>query len=79
MSGLKDLRAMPKSDSCLWKLVTEHFAQAGELDKAMEWLNKEFEKREGCLLPVLNVHQGFRNLHGDPRFSALLLRMGLPE
>jgi adenylate cyclase len=59
--------------------IAQGFAQAGELDKAMEWLNKAFEEREGCLLPVLNVHQGFRNLHGDPRFSALLLRMGLPE
>jgi DNA-binding winged helix-turn-helix (wHTH) protein/TolB-like protein len=59
--------------------IAQGFAQAGELDKAMEWLNKAFEQREGCLLPVLNVHQGFRNLHGDPRFTALLLRMGLPE
>jgi tetratricopeptide (TPR) repeat protein len=59
--------------------IAQGFAQAGDLDKAMEWLDKAYGEREGCLLPVLNVHQGFRNLHGDPRFSALLLRLGLPE
>jgi DNA-binding winged helix-turn-helix (wHTH) protein/TolB-like protein len=62
-----------------WTFIAQGYAESGDNDKAMEWLNKSYEEREGCLLPGLNSLPGFRNLHGDPRFSELLHRMGMPE
>ena len=55
------------------------YAQGGEKDKAFEWLEKAYEAREGGELTLLAVDPVWNNLHGDPRFSDLLKRIGLPE
>jgi hypothetical protein len=55
------------------------YAQAGEKDKAFEWLEKAYQAREGEELTLLAVDPVWNNLHGDPRFSDLLRRIGLPQ
>jgi TolB-like protein/DNA-binding winged helix-turn-helix (wHTH) protein/Flp pilus assembly protein TadD len=55
------------------------YALAGEKDKAFQWLDKAYEEREGATLTLLKTDPAFKSLHGDPRFSALLRRAGLPE
>jgi TolB-like protein/DNA-binding winged helix-turn-helix (wHTH) protein/Tfp pilus assembly protein PilF len=55
------------------------YAQGGEKDKAFEWLEKAYDAKEGGELTLLAVDPVWKNLHGDPRFSALLKRIGLPE
>ncbi len=50
----------------------------GEKDAAFEWLEKAFEDRIGLLvhlktMPLLDA------LHGDPRFDALVKRVGIPD
>ena len=62
-----------------YTFIAQGYAEAGENEKAMEWLSKAYEEREGCLWPGVNSLPGFKSLHGDPRFSALLQRAGLPE
>lgn len=56
--------------------VAGAYARAGDKGKAMEWLQKALEEKEDITL--IGVSPEFEILHGDPRFSALLKRIGLP-
>ena len=76
----QDLREAEKSGalaaSSYMALV---YALAGDKDKAFEFLEKAYRAREGSELTLLAVDPAWNNLHGDPRFSDLLRRIGLPE
>jgi TolB-like protein/tetratricopeptide (TPR) repeat protein len=47
-------------------------------DKAFEWLEKDFQIRNGKL-PEIRWQLQFESLRADPRFKDLLKRMNLPE
>jgi hypothetical protein len=49
---------------------------AGETDQAFEWLVRAYEDRS-ALLPTIGVGRFYDPLRGDPRFSALLDKVGL--
>ncbi len=55
------------------------YAMAGQTDKAFEWLEKGYEEREGQVLTLLKFDPLYKNLRSDPRFSAMLRKIGLPE
>jgi TolB-like protein/DNA-binding winged helix-turn-helix (wHTH) protein/Tfp pilus assembly protein PilF len=55
------------------------YAGAGQTDKAFGWLEKAYEAREGEGLTGLKYEPWYKNLRSDPRFSALLRKIGLPE
>jgi hypothetical protein len=59
-------------------LIGAVHARLGEKDAAFEWLEKAFQERENFLLQ-LKVHPMFDGLHGDPRFDALVKRIGIPD
>jgi serine/threonine protein kinase len=50
----------------------------GEKDAAFEWLEKAFQERVGFLV-FLKADLRFDNLHDDPRFDALVKRIGIPD
>ena len=52
-----------------------HNAQVGNKDKAFEYLEKSFERRE-VWMGYLEVDPRFDSLHGDPRFDELIGRIG---
>ena len=52
------------------------YAQLGEKDKAFQLLDEAYERRSGYL-PAINGDFVFENLFDDPRFEALLSKMGL--
>ncbi|HEU4725564.1 MAG TPA: tetratricopeptide repeat protein, partial [Candidatus Eisenbacteria bacterium] len=58
--------------------IAEVYASRGERDAAFEWLERAFEQRDGGL-SEMKPEPALRSLHGDPRWSDLLRRMGLPE
>jgi len=49
----------------------------GEVDRAMEWLERAFAERSPYLTS-LRVERWFDGMRSDPRFRALLARIGLP-
>ena len=60
------------------RTLAADYALAGENDKAFAWLDKAYDEREGQSLTLLKGDPSFKNLRSDPRFSALLRRIGLP-
>jgi tetratricopeptide (TPR) repeat protein len=59
--------------------IAEAYAQLGNKDKALEWLEKAYGERDGIPLSALNCFPGFKSLHGDPRFADLMRRLNLRE
>jgi len=55
------------------------YAMAGQTDKAFEWLEKGYEEHEGQDLTLLKFDPAFKSLRSDPRFSAMLRKIGLPD
>jgi hypothetical protein len=47
-----------------------------EIDAAFEWLDRAYEERDGSLI-LVTASPEFDPLRSDPRFGALLKRMGL--
>ena len=52
------------------------YAQTGDLDRAMQYLDHAYEERAGDLL-YLGVEPTFDPLRGDPRFQALVRKVGI--
>jgi TolB-like protein/DNA-binding winged helix-turn-helix (wHTH) protein len=54
------------------------YANLGERDRAFMWLEKAYEQRVSAITNI-NVEPQFDVLHDDPRWDALLKRIGLPH
>ena len=54
------------------------YASMSERDSAFEWLEKAFAEHD-TFLPWLNSDPDFEPLRGDPRFEALIRRIGIPS
>ena len=50
----------------------------GDTDVAFDWLEKSVEARD-WQLGMLKVEPAFDDLRSDPRFAALVERVGLPR
>ena len=57
--------------------IAQVYAYRGESDKSFEWLERAYQQRDPGL-PELKSNPLFKNLHHDPRYTALLKRMRLP-
>lgn len=57
--------------------IARLYAHASEKDRAFEWLERAYEKRETPLIH-LSVGWDWDSLRDDPRFQDLLQRMNLP-
>jgi hypothetical protein len=57
--------------------VASVYAQLGRNDDAFHWLDRALELHENYLI-VLHEDRLFMPVHGDPRFAALLRKIGLP-
>ena len=57
--------------------IAEVYVYIGKTDQAFEWLDRAYAQRDGGLSSV-KVDPLLRNLHDDPRYSALLEKMRLP-
>ncbi len=54
------------------------YLSLGEKDKAMEWLEKAYDRHAGYLLAI-NYDCSFDDFRSDPRFRALLKKIGFPD
>jgi len=65
------------NDWTYWTLAKLH-TSLGERAEAITWLERMYEKRSG-LLVYLKVEPHFDPLRGEPRFQALMEKVGLPD
>lgn len=57
--------------------VAEVYAWRGDSDLAFQWLDRAVELHDASFM-YLEFDPLLKNLHGDPRFAALLAKLGLP-
>jgi len=50
----------------------------GDKDRGFEWLTKAFDQRSG-FVSAANINPAFDGVRDDPRFKALVARLGLPD
>ena len=50
----------------------------GETDAAFRWLDRAYRQRDPGM-EMLKIDPLLRNLHSDPRFQAMLVRMSLAD
>lgn len=76
MRGAEFLIALLPKTFCLPTDIAYYYAQAGEKDKAIEWLEKGLEIHDPAL-PYIGI-PCYNDIRSDPRFQALLRKVGLP-
>ena len=57
--------------------IAEAYAWRGEKDEAFHWLDRAYTQRDGGLA-FIKCDPLMGNLQGDPRYGALLKKLGLP-
>jgi DNA-binding winged helix-turn-helix (wHTH) protein/Flp pilus assembly protein TadD len=74
---LASAQTIPESDPN-WQSVTAAIAaaHAGDTPRALQWLERAASRRVDQLI-FAAVHPAFKDLHGEPRFEAILERIGL--
>ena len=78
LATLDELRRISKPrDPAPFRIAMVHIG-LGDTDRAFEWLHKAFEARD-WQMALLKVEPAFDGLRSDPRFAALLERVGLPR
>jgi serine/threonine-protein kinase len=73
LDGLKDKQ---RRDYLRPYILAEDYAALGEKNLALDWLLKAYEERDDWLVWI-KVDPNLDGLRADPRFAALLKRVGL--
>jgi TolB-like protein len=77
-AAAETLEARRKSSYSSAFEIARFYAAAGESEKAFHWLDIAYREHDELLLG-LNVLPGFEKMRSDPRFSALVRKVGLPQ
>ncbi|MGH9873545.1 MAG: tetratricopeptide repeat protein, partial [Pyrinomonadaceae bacterium] len=77
LAMIKELEDKYAQKEAIGQDVAAVYAGLGEKDKAFDWLEKDFQVRNGKL-PEIRWDIRFDPIRNDPRFKDLLKRMNLP-
>jgi serine/threonine protein kinase/Tfp pilus assembly protein PilF len=58
--------------------IAYYYALLNDRENAFRYLDKAYANRDEAL-PIIKTDRDFDSLHADPRYSALLRRLGLPQ
>jgi TolB-like protein/DNA-binding winged helix-turn-helix (wHTH) protein/Tfp pilus assembly protein PilF len=76
---LHDFQRKSKSDQVSPYLMATMFASLGDKDRAFAFLEKAYQARSFDMTENLKADLRIDNLRSDPRFQALVQRVGLPQ
>jgi len=74
---LRDLLKSVKNQNEMATDLGTIYTALGKHDQAFVWLEKAYEYHSGAMV-LVGVAPEYQSLHGDPRFTDLLHRVGLP-
>jgi len=74
-AALSEQRWKGESDVSYWLSVI--YTTLGDKERALTWLERTYEARLG-LLVIINVEPLFDPLRAEPRFQAILRKLGFP-
>jgi tetratricopeptide (TPR) repeat protein len=75
---LSELQQTPEREYVPPWAIAYIYTGLGDRERAIEWLEKAYQERSTSEV-FLKAHAGFDSLRSDPRFTALLRRMNLPD
>jgi tetratricopeptide (TPR) repeat protein len=75
---IKELEAKYVKRQAIGQYIAAVYMGLGDKDKAFEWLEKDFQERNGKM-PEIRWQLQFDLLRDDPRYKDLLKRMGMPK
>lgn len=78
LDKIKELEEKYTRREAIGQYIAAVYLGLGDKDKAFEWLEKDFQARNGKLSEIRWQLQ-FDSLRDDPRYKDLLKRMGLSE
>lgn len=58
--------------------IADVYAEVGDKDQAFAWLDKAYAEKSNALGYIRSVPE-LDGLRSDPRYTALLKKMGLPQ
>lgn len=73
---VEDLKELSKRRYIAASVIAQLYVALGEKDQAFAWLDKAYDDHD-FILVLLKVEPSFDGLRSDPRFAALLKRIGL--
>lgn len=74
---LHELEERSKQEYVRKSHIARIYQHLGEIDKAFELLEKAYEERDSTMAFVIKTYPAFKNIRSDPRYTALLKKMGL--
>lgn len=75
---LNELLKLRKKQYVGAPLIASIYAGLGDREQTFSWLEKAYEERDDYMLWIKVDHR-FGEFRKDPRFQALLSRVGLPD
>jgi serine/threonine-protein kinase len=72
MKAQAEQRPVPATD------LAELYARLGENARALDWLERAYEKRDMSLV-MLNIDPKWNSIRAEPRFQELLHRLRLAD
>jgi TolB-like protein/Flp pilus assembly protein TadD len=78
LAMIKELEDKYARKEAIGQYIAAIYGGLGDNDKAFEWLEKDFQARNGKL-PEIRWQLQFDSLRDDPRYKDLLKRMNLPQ
>ena len=76
---LRELRAAYDKHTAAAGSVAVVYGALGELDEAFAWLDKAYEERDPELTYIKVPNRRFAPLRNDPRYQAMVKRVGVPQ
>jgi TolB-like protein len=77
LASLERLRQLPPEIYADAYFTAAAYMALGDFDEAFRWLDRAYEERS-YWMPTLKRDPGVKQLRSDPRFAALVKRVGIP-
>jgi len=76
--GIDNMRARRKTGYCSAVFIARFYADLGDREQAFQWLNTAYKEHDWTLIGLKTYFQ-LDSIRPDPRYAALVRKIGLPQ